>query len=103
MLARAYLERMDEPKHAVTAGVSREIRGLLGKNQKSQKDLGKLLDLTQGSISNRLRGEVPWSIDELDLVAGYFDVPIMDLFADLGISEIPCFDNSDDQLALALA
>lgn len=89
---------MDDTKNAVSAAVAREVRGLMGKNRCSQKELGQHLNLSQGSISNRLNGDVPWTIDELDQVAAKFDVPITDFFADQGIFRTPCFDNSEAEL-----
>lgn len=87
---------MDEQKHEASRRVARKIRGVMGENRCSQKELAKVLGLSQGSISNRLNGEVPLSIDELDAIAHRFDIPITDLLVDLPSFEIPCFDNSPD-------
>lgn len=86
---------MDEPKHEASRRVARKIRGVMGENRCSQKELANYLGLSQGSISNRLNGDVPLSIDELDLIAAKFDIPVTDLLVDLPSFEIPCFDNSE--------
>lgn len=79
------ITRMDEPKYPVSALVALEVRALMGRHRVSQKELAAYLGLSQPSVSNRLNGAVEWSVDELDKVAGRFDVPITQLFADRGI------------------
>jgi len=77
-----YGDGMDEQQETISEAVARKIRGLMGEHRCSQKALGIYLDLSQGSISNRLNGSVPWSIDEMDRVAAKFDVPITRLLPD---------------------
>lgn len=60
----------------------------MGRHQVTQKRLAAYLkaqgfQLSQPSLSKRLAGHVPWTVDELEAVAQFFDKNIMDLLPNL--------------------
>lgn len=62
-----------------TLAVGREIRAQMARKDLNQADIAEVLGVTQTSVSNRLRGLVPWDINELAQVADYLGVPLADL------------------------
>ena len=65
-----------------TGEVAAEIRAELARRQIPQVRIADLLGLSQVSVSRRLTGQTPISVDELALIAGFLDVPISDLLKD---------------------
>lgn len=55
--------------------VAAEIRAELGRQGRSQRDLARALGWTEVKVSRRLRGRVPWTVDDVELVASILDVP----------------------------
>ena len=53
------------------------------RQKRSQKALGELLGVDQGSISKRLRGKTLWSASEVLAVAAWFDVPVTELLPEM--------------------
>ena len=53
----------------------------MGRRRITQKRLAQLLGMSQAAISDRQRGHTPWSLAELDRVAGLFGLPASDLVA----------------------
>lgn len=49
--------------------ISDEVRRFMLQQKLSQNDLGKLLNLNQVDISNRLSGRVRWTVDDIDALA----------------------------------
>ncbi len=52
--------------------VSGNIRAEMARRGISQRQLGEALGLTQAAVSKRLRDITPWSVPELETVAGMF-------------------------------
>lgn len=57
-----------------TAAIAGEVRALVARNRTRQADLCELLHLSQGSISLRLSGKIPFTLDELVALATFFEV-----------------------------
>lgn len=55
----------------------------MGRHRMNQTTLAGHLGVSQVSVSRRLRGETPFDIDELVVIAGLFDVTISELTAAL--------------------
>jgi len=55
------------------------VRGLMGRHQIRQTQIAVLLGISQAAVSKRVRGETPFSVEELTKVAGLFGVPVTDL------------------------
>lgn len=51
----------------------------MGRQRKEQKDLAEALGVTQATISRRLSGERPFSLNDLERLAAYFGVPLASL------------------------
>lgn len=95
--------------------ISRIVKGLLAVSGRKQGELAVALDLSDSGMSRRLKGG-EWSVDDLDVLAQFFDVPIStffrqpeDLFApsDQGNSRTIWFADGltvgrDEQLALVV-
>ena len=66
--------------------VAANVRALMGRGvgdtgkRVTQKQLGAVLGLSQGPISERLSGSQAFTFDELITIAGFFDVPLSRLF-----------------------
>lgn len=58
------------------AAIGANVRAEMSRRQVSQARLGEVLGLQQTSISKRLRGTIPFDIDELLRIADYLDVPL---------------------------
>jgi transcriptional regulator with XRE-family HTH domain len=71
---------MNQPTRNASAGVVEEIRALMGRRRVSQKQLGDALGLAQPTMSKRMNGKIAFDLNELDAVAAFFDVSILDLF-----------------------
>jgi transcriptional regulator with XRE-family HTH domain len=60
-----------------TAGA---VRAELARRRISGRDLARGLDWSVGKTWRRLSGEYPFDIDELDAVARYLEVPLVEFF-----------------------
>jgi len=60
--------------------VAEEVRVLLTRRAITQKVLAAEIGMGQPQMSRRLKGHVPFDVDELEAIAAFFDVPITDLF-----------------------
>jgi transcriptional regulator with XRE-family HTH domain len=56
--------------------VASEVRAELGRQRISGSALAKSLGMSQAGISRRLRGEVPFDVDELSAIAALLNVPL---------------------------
>lgn len=61
--------------------VAGEVRALLARRRISGKQLAAHLGISQFAVSRRLRGETPFSIDELSCAAEFLGVPVEQLIA----------------------
>lgn len=75
-----------EPRQAgdLNANISKVVRVLLVHNEIRQQDLAVALDRNPASVTRALKGERPWTIDELGQMAALFDVPIALFFEPSG-------------------
>lgn len=62
------------------ATVAAEVRSLMGRHRVSGNRLAVMTGLTQSSMSRRLAGTYPFTVDELEVIADAFGVPITSLF-----------------------
>lgn len=62
--------------------VAGEVRALLARRQISGKQLATHLGLSQFAVSRRLRGETPFSVDELAATAEWLGVPVASLLTE---------------------
>lgn len=59
--------------------VASEVRSILGRRMVSQRELARALNVSPNYMSRRLRGELPFDIEELMAVAHLLDIPITEL------------------------
>lgn len=59
--------------------VAAEVRAHMGRQRMTQTALATHMGVSQGYISRRLTGEVPFTVTELDEIARILTVPISDL------------------------
>lgn len=59
------------------ATVAGEVRAMMARRRITQTDLANKLGWTQSYVSRRLSGDVPFDIDELEVLADLFDVPVV--------------------------
>ncbi|MEU5939377.1 helix-turn-helix transcriptional regulator [Micromonospora sp. NPDC047548] len=55
--------------------IAAEVRAELARQNKTQRDLGDLLHITQPSVQLRLSGQRPFRAEELVLIADWLGVP----------------------------
>lgn len=67
---------MSEEPATASAIVSRRIRGVMAELGVTQGQLGERIGMRQVVISKRIRGDVPWRVDEVVDVAQALDVPL---------------------------
>jgi transcriptional regulator with XRE-family HTH domain len=70
---------------AVAAG---EVRALLGRNRQSIADLSAATGIPLSTLNRRLLVKAPFTIDELDIIARHFDVPMSTLLTAPPRSEV---------------
>ena len=63
----------------LTERVAEEVRALMGRYGVTQMQLVEVLHVSQTGVSKRLRGLIPFDINELGLLADYFGVDPGDL------------------------
>lgn len=69
------------PKRTAAERVAANIRAELARKGISQAELAASLNKSQPTVSRRLLGRVPFSVDELDIIAAILDVPMAELVA----------------------
>lgn len=62
--------------------VSSEIRAWLGRRQLTQKQLAQVLEISQGSLSFRMKGKTGWGFGELMKIAGWLDISLSELLGE---------------------
>jgi transcriptional regulator with XRE-family HTH domain len=55
--------------------VARAIRAELGLQGQTQRSLAKALGWTEAKLSRRITGDVPWTVEEVELIASALDIP----------------------------
>lgn len=62
-----------------TAYVGKQVHNLLWDKRIPQKSLAEHLGISESTLSKKLRGDRPWTIEELLTAAKFLDAPIGDL------------------------
>lgn len=78
---------VDERNPQVIANtiIGERVHTHMWRSGRTQKQLSALLGVTQGAVSNRLRGKTMWSASEILAVAAWIDVPVTDLMPEMEI------------------
>ena len=69
-----------QDRRLVRVGIGCCVRAETARRGLKQQDLAVRLGLSQGSISARFSGRVPFTADELYELAAWFDVPVSRFF-----------------------
>ncbi|WP_425574522.1 helix-turn-helix domain-containing protein [Nesterenkonia halobia] len=86
------------------AHVGAEIRSWLGRRGLPQRRLAEVLNITQGNVSQRLRGNRSFTIAELMQIATFLDVSLADLLGSSLVNEKtprPMGEGSSEGVAVA--
>jgi ribosome-binding protein aMBF1 (putative translation factor) len=62
-------------RRMIQENVSREVRAEIGRRDLSKEGLAKALGWEPSKLRRRLSGQVPWSVDDVELIASVLDVP----------------------------
>lgn len=62
------------------AAVAAEVRAAAGRANCNQSDLARVLGISPASMAPRWHGRQAYDVNELDMLAAHFDVPITELF-----------------------
>ena len=60
------------PEGSFIHQVASEVRGLTAKFNMTQAELAALLHLSQGAVSNRMRGAQAFQLHEIEIIADFF-------------------------------
>lgn len=78
----ALLENTD-----LKARVAGEVRAWRGRLGTTQKEMADALGLYQPGVSDRLKGRVAFSLEELIILAAYWDITLGDLLGERLVNE----------------
>ena len=81
-----------DPKKQGNAVIGERVHTLMWRGGRTQTQLAAVLNVDQGSISNRLKGKTNWTVVDLLAVAAWLNVPITDLMPEVEL--LP--DDGDD-------
>lgn len=59
--------------------VAEEVRAMMARRRLYGIDLVEPLGISQTQVAKRVRGDLAWSLDELDALAGVFGCEVADL------------------------
>lgn len=73
---------------SLSGQVAEAVRVEAARRQITAKRISDETGIARTSLGRRLRGVVPFTLDELDLVASVLGVPIADLLPDRAVSKL---------------
>lgn len=73
------ITRNETNQTSLSDSARREVRAWLGRRNLQQKDLAEALGLTQSSVSLRLSGKMPFTLDDLASIASWLDITLGEL------------------------
>lgn len=88
------LDHDADPKRRANAWIGERVHTLMWRAGRTQKQLAQVLNIDQGSVSNRLRGKTAWTVIDLLAVATWLDVPVADLMPEIEL--LPDDEDDDD-------
>jgi uncharacterized protein (DUF2384 family) len=56
--------------------VAAEVRAEIARRCTPREDLAKALDVSPATLGRRLAGDLPFTVNEVELVARFFDLPV---------------------------
>lgn len=86
--SRAMTVQTEEPTAvSENESIGLEVRAWMVRKQLKQADIAQLLGFAQKNVSNRLRGQIPFRIDELLAIASYMDITLAQLLGNEIVNE----------------
>lgn len=67
------------------ADVAAKVRGALAEKQFNASQIAASLNLSKMSMSRRMRGETPFTPEELIIISGEIQVPVASFFGEVGV------------------
>ena len=55
--------------------MTRELRAELARQDLSQERFAKILGWEPSKLNRRLKGKVPWSVEDVEMIASVLDIP----------------------------
>ena len=80
-MGMAEIHAMGGPGSGLSARVAGEVRAWAGRLSLSQKEIGRILGVTQGQVSARMRGNMEFSLSDIEKLAEAFGIEPLDLIA----------------------
>lgn len=74
-----------DPKKLGNALIGERVHTLMWREKRTQAELAAVLNVDQGSISNRLRGKTTWSAFEVAAVAAWLGVSVEELMPEVEV------------------
>lgn len=74
--------------NSLSSRVAAEVRGQAARRGLTQADVGRVLGLSQPQISGRLRGKMPFRLDEIDTLARHFGVDATELMPKCAVRDL---------------
>lgn len=78
-----------DPVKQGNALIGERVHTLMWRAGRTQKQLAEILNVDQGSISNRLHGKTNWSAVDVSVVAQWLGVPVTDIMPEVELGEDP--------------
>lgn len=71
-------------ERTVTASqVGARVKGLIASQERTRSQVADELHISEPALGRRLRGEVPFNVDELHALARIFEVPIHSILGEV--------------------
>lgn len=80
--------------------VGREVRAWMGRADLRQIDIARVLGVAQKNVSQRLRGTIPFRVDELMALASYLGISLGQLLGDEIVNEKKPHRASPDEASI---
>lgn len=77
------------PSADLSQVVAAEVRALMGRHRVNQEQLARVLNVSQGQVSARLRGRTAFTLDDLRRLAEFFGTTPGALLGDGTIAPLP--------------
>lgn len=88
---------MNEKILTPNEAIGKAIKGWMGRFGITQKELAQMLGITQGSTSEKLRGRIAFTINDLIVIAGRMNLTLSELIGeDILNAKIPSIASNNE-------
>jgi transcriptional regulator with XRE-family HTH domain len=78
-----------DPKRVANVLIGERIHTLMWRGGRTQRELAAILNVDQGSVSKRLRGNTNWSAVEVSAVAAWLGVDVAEILPEMEVCDPP--------------